>query len=85
MLYTTVVPVIFLVSVFTGIRLAWYLLFSVGIVLPFFVPFSPFFLKRGARLLKKGTIVPLLRKKGGFRPLFDTEMYRPSFPSVLVW
>jgi hypothetical protein len=51
---------------------------------PPFLSFPPFFLKRGAELLKKGAIAPLLRKKGGNRPLFDTELYRPSFPSVLV-
>jgi hypothetical protein len=52
---------------------------------PLFVSFPSFFLKRGAELLKKGAIAPLLRKKGGNRPLFDTELYRPSFLLVSVW
>ena len=40
-----------------------------------FVSFPPFFLERGAVLLKKGAIAPLLRKKGGNCPLF-AEKYR---------
>ena len=57
-LYTAVVPVIFLVSVFTWYQIGLVSVFSVGIVLPFLVLFPPFFLKRGAELLKKGVIAP---------------------------
>ena len=28
---------------------------------------------------------PFPPEKGGHCPLFDTEMYRPNFPSVSVW
>ncbi len=83
MLPTTVVPVIFSVSVFTRYQIGSISVFSVSIVPPFFVSFPPFFPKRGAVLIKKGAIAPLLRKKGGKSPLFDTEMmvntkkYRP--------
>ena len=65
------VPVIFSVSVFTGIRYCWYRYFSVGIVPPFFEYFPPFlppFFQKGVELLKKGAIAPLLRKKGGTAP-----------------
>ena len=75
----TVLPAAFLVSVFCWYQICWAFGISVGIVPPFFVSFPPFFLKRGAELLKKGAIAPLLRKKGGNRPLFDTELYRPRY------
>jgi hypothetical protein len=74
-LLTTVVPVIFSVSVFTRYQIGSVSVFSVSIVPPFFVSFPPFFLERGAVLVKKGAIAPLLRKKGGDCPLFETEMY----------
>ena len=80
-----VVPVIFLVSVFTRYQIGSVSVFSVSIVPPFFVSFPPFFLERGTVLVKKGAVAPLLRKKGGNCPLFDTEMYLLSFPLVSVW
>ncbi len=38
-----------------------------------FLYHSPFFLKRGAGLLKKGAVAPLLRKKGGHFPPFEEK------------
>ena len=73
------VPAIFLESVFTRYQIGSVSVFSAGIVPPFFVSLP------GAGLLKKGAIAPLLREKGGNCPLFDTEIYLPSFPSVLIW
>ncbi len=67
-LYTTVLPAAFLVLVFCWYQICWAFGISVGIVPPLLVSFPPFFLKRGAELLKKGAIVPLLRKKGAITP-----------------
>ena len=74
-LLTAVVPVLFSVLVFIRYQIGLVSVFSVGIVPPFFVSFPPFFLERGAVLLKKGGVAPLLRKKGGNCPLFYTQMY----------
>jgi hypothetical protein len=73
------------IGIFPVSEIGSVLVFLVSFVSPFFVSFPPFSLKKGAELLKKGAIAPLLRKKGGHCPLLDTELYRPSFPTVLVW
>jgi len=56
---------------FAGIRFAGFLVFRSVSIPPFFVyspPFLPPFFQKGVELLKKGAIVPLLRKKGGTAP-----------------
>ena len=86
-LYTAVLPAVFSVSVFCRYQICWIFGISVGIVPPFFVYFPPFlppFFQKGVELSKRGHCPPF-EEKGGHCPLFDTEMYRPSFPSVSVW
>ena len=58
-----------IVNPFTGYQIGLVSVFLVGIVAPFFASFPLFFLKKGAELLEKGAIAPLLRKKGGNFPL----------------
>ena len=62
-----------IVNPFTGYQIGLVYVFLVGVVPPFFVSFPLFFLKRGAELLEKGGIAPLLRKKGGNCPLLITK------------
>jgi len=89
-LYTT--PAIFLVLVFCWYQICWIFGISVGIVPPFFVYFPPFlppflppFFQKGVGAPQKGGHCPPFEEKGGHCPLFDTEMCRPSFPSVWYW
>ncbi len=74
----TVVPIIFLVLVFIWSQIGLVLVFRLVSFPPFCIV-PPFFLERGAGLLKKRAIAPLLRKKGGNCPLFDTKNVPTEF------
>ena len=63
-----VVPVLFLVAVFTRYQIGLVSVFLVSIVPPFFVSFPPFSPKGGLCISKRGALAPLLRKKGAIAP-----------------
>jgi len=77
----------FLVLVFCWYQICW--IFGISVVS--FPPFlytsplsSPLFSKKGWSSSKGGHCPPF-EEKEGHCPLLDTEMYRPSFPSVWYW
>ena len=72
-LYTTVLPTAFLVVIFCWYQICWAYGILVRIIPPFCESFPPFFIKRGAELLKKGAIAPLLRKTGFHFPKRTTK------------
>ncbi len=90
-LYTTVLPAVFLVSVFCRYQIYWAAGILVGITSLAGTPFSR---KRGAGCIKKepmppfplkmGAGAPFLRENGIPAPQNDTKMYRPRFPPVSV-